>query len=104
MGPKRKPKDADPKPPPESTEESYEEKLFRIDRWLGTRTENVAQDLDQLEESLRSAIESGSPACQAFSPEKELERNSQQIDRLETVESEAWRWTTRISGEESKLK
>ena len=101
MGPKRKPKDADPKPPPELTEESNEDKLFRTDRWLKTRTENVAQDLNQLEEFLRSAIESGRPASQDLSPE--LERNSKQIDYLETMESEAWRWTTRIMGEESKL-
>ena len=100
---KKKPKDANPMPPTESTDESNEDKLFRTDRWLETRTENVAQDLNHLEEFLRSAIESGRSASQAFSPEKELERSNQQIDRLETMESEAWGWTTRILGEESGL-
>ena len=83
-----------------SITEKLGDKLFCADRLLESKTRDVAQALIHLEEFLRSATESERSLGQAFSPEKELESIRGRIEHLETMESEAWGWTARISGED----
>ena len=82
--------------------EKLGDKLFCANRLLETKTRAVTQALTHLEEFIHSTVESKGTLGQAFNLEEELKSIQGKVGRIETIETEAWGWTARVSGEDSR--